>query len=136
MNFFLILFFISLTAIIFMIGRKFSLFKKNDTEGLNIPTENIMSDLFDVDKFKFFLVKKIKEIIHILTWIILKIYLISANFISKKRTEIILKIKHKFNKYRKKGGEKEVSKYLKIISEYRHKIKKIKHKIKQEEGIE
>ena len=39
--------------------------------------------------------------------------------------------------YRPNGeeGEKEVSKFLKMISTYKNKIRKIKHKIKQEEKM-
>ncbi|MEI7765587.1 MAG: hypothetical protein WCI93_03315, partial [bacterium] len=68
---------------------------------------------------------------------ILRIYILSLNFINKKRKELALKIKSYLNKnnHPEIEGKKEVSKYMKVISEYRQKIKKMKNKIEEEEGI-
>ena len=81
MNFFLILFFVSFFAIFFMIGRKLFLVKNNINEEEH--SENLLSGLFDFEKLKYLFIEKTKKIIHILTWIILRIYIISANFINK-----------------------------------------------------
>ena len=138
MYFFFILFFVSLGAITFMIGRKLLLINNSEKHILHLHPENLLSDLFDFDKLKDITIKNSKKFIHILVWIILRAHILSLNFINKKRTEISLKIKSKFNKNNPENPEekKDASKYIKMISEYRHKIRKIKHKIKQEEGIE
>ena len=135
MYFFFILFFVSLGAIIFMIGRKLLLINDSEKHIHHFYSENFLSDLFDFDKLKNSIIKNGKKFIHILIWITLRTYILSLNFINKKRTEIALKIRNKFNKNNTENTEeaKEPSKYIKMISEYRHKIRKIKHKIKQEE---
>lgn len=132
MNFFLILFFVSLGAISFMVARKWFLVKGTDQ---NHHLEHSILEPFDFDKLKYLVIKNLKKTAHILLWIFLRVYILSIDFINKKKNKILTIIKTKFNKY-KKEENKEASKFIKIISEYRHKIKKIKHKIKEEEGIE
>ncbi len=140
MYFFFILFFISLTAIILMISRKLLLI--NNIEGHNIdhPNELLVSGILDFDKIKHSTIKNAKKTIHALIWVTLRTYIVSVNFINKKRKEIVIKIKNKFRKHHHEIEEveekKEVSKYIKIISEYRQKIRTIKNKIREEEGIE
>ncbi len=137
MYFFLILFFLSLTAIIFMIGRKF--FILNNIEGQHINTEgdNFLSEMVDSDKLKKNIIVYGKKTLHTIVWVALRIYIISLNFINKKRKDIILKLKNRFNKNYKESSQekKEISGYMKVISEYRQKIRRIKHKIEVEEGI-
>ena len=138
MYFFFILFFLSLTAIIFMIGRKFILINNVKEHDID-HTETFLTDILDFDKIKHLLIENLKKIEHIFIWITVRTYLISKNFINKKSNEIIVKIKNRLQKDRQENiveEKKEVSRYIKIISEYRQKIRKIKHKIREEEGIE
>ncbi len=122
-----------------MIGRKFILLKNTSGEEAHQAGSTFISGVVDLDKVKHRAVENFKKIEHNLIWVILRTYLISRNFINRKRKEITLKIKNGLNKNRENNileEKKEVSKYIKIISEYRQKIKHIKHKIKEEEGIE
>ncbi len=137
MYFFIILFFVSLLAIILMIGRKFFLLKNTGVHHIHRNAENFLSEILDFDKIKDLTIKNSKKIIHTLIWLILRIYILSLNFINKKRKELALKIKSYLNKnnHPEIEGKKEVSKYMKVISEYRQKIKKMKNKIEEEEGI-
>jgi hypothetical protein len=138
MSLFLILFFVSLTGIIFMIGRNLLIFKHG--EGNVIQEESFFTEILNLEKLKHNSIKNLKRSGHTLIWITLRTYIISSNFINKKRKELGKKIKEKIHKYKKHPKEnqeqKEPSKYLKMISEYRQKIKRLKHKIKEEEGIE
>jgi hypothetical protein len=139
MYFFFILFFVSLGAIILMIGRKLSLVNDNLESSKAHTHEVFISGIFDFDKLKSTTIKNSKKLGHLLVWFTLRTYILSSNFLNKKRKEIILKIQNKINRNRNNNieeEEKEVSKYIKIISEYRQKIRKIKHKIREEEGIE
>ena len=140
MYFFFILFFVSLTAIILMISRKLLLINNTEGHSINHQNELLISGILDFDKIKKSTIKNIKKTIHTLIWVTLRTYIVSINFINKKRKEIVIKIKNKFRKHHHEIDEaeekKEVSKYIKIISEYRQKIRTIKNKIREEEGIE
>jgi hypothetical protein len=137
MYFFLILFFGSLGAIILMIGRKLLLINNLEIHSSDYDNRAFISNIFDSHKIKNSAIKISKRTGHTLIWIILRTYLVSMNFITKKGKEIGEKIKNRLNKNHDKLKEnKEVSRYIKIISEYRQKIKKMKYKIKEEEGIE
>jgi len=140
MYFFFILFFVSLLAIIVMIGRKFLLLKNASGEEALQAGSTFISGVVNFDKIKHTTTENLKKMEHNLIWTIVKTYLLSKNFINKKRKEIAEKIKKKLNKRFHKNNiqeeKKEISGYIKIISEYRQKIKHIKHKIKEEEGIE
>jgi len=136
MYFFFILFFISLAVIIFMISRKL-LLVNNSVE--NIKNETLLSDILDFDRIKHLTIINLKKASHTLLWIVLKTYIISSNFINKKRKELVEKIKSRMSKRHKEEDQpekKEVSKHIKIISEYRQKIRNMTHRIKEEEGIE
>ena len=139
MYFFLILFFASLVGIIAMISMKLALIEHKEHH--HEHHGGLLADILDVEKIKHDLIKNLKKGGRNLIWVILKIYILSLNFLKKKKGEIHQKIKGKIQKYKKSSGTenpeiKEPSKYLNIISEYREKIKKMKHKIKEEEGIE
>ena len=140
MYFFLILFFVSLGVITIMIGRKLLLLSNIEGHHHNSYLgEILISDMLDFDKLKNLTLKNGKKLGHATIWVTLRVYIISSNFVNKKRKEIVVKVKNKLNKNRKNNiqeEKKEVSKYIKIISEYRQKIKKMKHRIKEEDGIE
>ena len=140
MYFFLILFFFSLAVITIMIVRKLSLLSNIEGHHHNSYLgEILILDMLDFDKLKKLTIKNGKKMGHTTIWVTLRIYLISSNFVNKKRKEIVVKVKNRLNRNRHNSiteEKKEVSKYIKMISEYRQKIRKIKHKIKEEEGIE
>jgi len=139
MYFFFILFFVSLATISLMIGRKLILINNLEGHNAHNPTEAFLSEILDFEKIKHLTIKNGKKMGHTTIWIILRTYIISSNFINKKRKELIIKIKNRLSKHRpleNPNQPKEVSKYIKVISEYRQKIRHMKHKIKVEEGIE
>jgi len=123
-----------------MIGDKVLLINY-ETKHPEYNNENFLGEVVDFDKVKYSIAKNLKNGGHIFIWIVLRSYILSLNFLNKKRKEISKKIKEKMNKtkFDENGNpinKQEVSKYLKVISEYRQKIRRIKHKIKEEEGIE
>jgi hypothetical protein len=136
----LILFFVSLTGIVFLIAKKLLTLKQ--AEGpLAHSEESFFAEVVDWEKIKQSSVKNFKKGVHILIWIILRTYILSLNFLNKKRKALGKKIKEKLSSPHKhqegiSTEVKEPSKYLKIISEYRQKIKRLKRQIKEEEGIE
>ena len=140
MYFFYILFFISLAAIILLIGRKLSLVKNNINELEEHHEAGVfIASVFDLDQIKHSLLLSLKRFIHALIWVILRFYLLFSNFINIKRKELAQRIKARLNKNRQQNiaeEKKEVSKYIKVISEYREKIRHMKHRIKEQEGIE
>lgn len=138
MYFFFILFFVSLTVIILMITRKLSLLSSTNKEHIHVG-EILISDVIDFQKIKNSAIKNIKKILHSLVWFSLKAYILSLNFLKNKKNEFILKIKNKLGEHHHRDTNtenKEVSKYMQIISEYKQKIHKMKHRIKEQEGIE
>jgi hypothetical protein len=139
MYFFFILFFVSLAIIMLMIVRKLLLINNIEEHHTHHVDEMFLHKILDFKKIKYLTVENLKKIEHALIWIIVRTYLVSLNFINKKRKGIAIKIKSKLNRNYNDNileEKKEVSKYIKIISEYRQKIRKIKHKIKEEEGLE
>lgn len=134
--FFFILFFISLAAIIFIVGRRLILIE--NANKYHHISEIFVSDILDFDNLKHSAMKNGRKLGHSFMWMILRAYILSSNFINKKWKVVLEKIKSKLHKHRNEDEtqEKEGSKYIKIISEYKQKIKRMKHKIKEEEGIE
>lgn len=139
MYFFIILFFISLLAIIIMIGRKFMLLKNAEVGIERYEGATLVSGVIDFDKIKHTAIEGLKGFEHALIWVILRTYLVSKNLFKKTKKELAEKIKARLDRRHSENGiadKKEVSGYIKVISDYRQKIKHIKHKIKEEEGIE
>jgi hypothetical protein len=133
----LILFFLSLSGIIVMIGRKLVLVKNSPA----IEIQHAHPFVPDLQKIKHLTFKNSKKLGYIALFITLRFFIKSSNFIKTKSIFLIKELRNKFRKNKKNltnelTEKKEVSKYLKMISEYRHKIREIKHKIKEEEGIE
>ena|SRR3989344_8829845 len=130
----LILFFISLLGIVFMIGRKLVLIQNR--QSLNeIPAEEDRQ--FEIHPYikevKYITIKNIKKYGHISLVETLRFYIRSSNFLKNKYEEIKIKNIQYRNRLASDLPEKQVSKFLKMISDYKHKIREIKHKIHEEE---
>lgn len=128
----LILFFISLFGIGIMVGHKIFLIRN----GQLVKAEHHHIFIPDLEKMKHTGLRNAKKAGYIGTFIILRLSILSSNFIKTKSLALFKIVKEKINPIEKITEQKEVSKYLKAISEYRRKIRQMKHKIKEEEGIE
>ncbi len=130
----LILFFISLIGITFMVGRKLVLVK-NGHIVTSYPVHPFIPDLHKVRHLTF---KSIKNTIYIISFITIKSYIKSSNFLKNKYIDLKNKIKNiHMERSLKAGGirgKAEVNKFLKLMSDYKHKIREIKHKINEEEN--
>lgn len=131
MYIFLILFFISLLAIIAMIGRKLVLLHKGDIE---IAEKNAF-EVPHLEKVKHFTVQSMRKLGHAALVTTLRFYIRSMNFLKDKYEKIKTRIKNKSRINSITGERKEISKFLKIIGEYKQKIREIKHRIRKEEDL-
>ncbi len=128
----LILFFVSLSGITFMIGRKFFLIQNgvilNQTEDTFIPHHFF-------DEWKHSTVKNFKKYGYAGLVGSIRIYFRINNVLKNKYEELKFKIKNTYNKKNVVENEtkREVSKFLKMVSEYKSKVKKIKEMVKEEE---
>ena len=124
----LIIFFISLAGISVMIGRKLILLKRGQIQS----TEKISFEIPNSEEIKYFAVKNTKRYGHLTLVLILRFSIQSSNFLKRKHKEIKIKIENIINRYFPQK-EKEVSKFLKMVSDYKNKITKIRNKIIEEE---
>jgi len=136
MSIILATFFISLSGIILMIGRKLLLTSNHHVD----TSHNFIIDVPEIDEIKHITGKKVKRFSYILLVITLRIYVLAENIAKKKYSALKNKIQELKNKSRKNKGlavleTKEANKFLKTVSDYRTKINKIKQKIKEEEGL-
>jgi len=131
MYFLLTLFFISLIVITFMLGRKFLMLQN----GQAFEKQELIFKTPHFQEWKYMVIKNIKKYGYAGLVVTIRLYFRSANLLVNKYQEIKIEIKNRYDKKRNKNPnqQKEVSKFLKVISEYKHKIRKIKHKIKEEE---
>ncbi|MEK7572629.1 MAG: hypothetical protein AAB493_02105 [Patescibacteria group bacterium] len=136
MYFFLILFFISLSGIVLMIGKKliFADIKKGE------DAEKFILETFNLDEIKHIAISNVKKYGFIALVIILRFSIKSSHFLKSGYGEIKNKMRSVIKNYlthkEKEPKEKEASNFLKMVLDYKNKIRKIKHKIKEEEGIE
>lgn len=127
----LILFFTSLFAIIFMVGRKLAIIEHEQI----LNHKEVLFELPYLKEVKQVTIDNIKKHGHASLVTTVRFYLRSTNFLKNKYAEIKIKIKDRHQRNRINGEKKEISKFLKIIGDYKHKIREIKHKIKKEENL-
>jgi len=126
------LFFASLAAIAFMIGRKLALINN----GKVVVEERVMLAPFLYFKeFKYHLVKNLRKYGHITLIALIRSYIKLTNFLKKTYQELEENITRWIRETHIKGERKEISKFLKVIGDYKQKIRDIKHKIKEEENL-
>ena len=129
MYIFLILFFTSLSAIIFMIGRKLVLVQNGQ-----IPhKEGVFFEVRHLEKVRQATIRGAKKYGHQSIVTTLRLYIRSMNLLKNKYGELKIKMENWNKQSHINGEKKEISKFLKIIGDYKHKIKEIKHKIHEEE---
>lgn len=134
MNFFLILFFISLFGIIFMIGKRIQ--KKEEITNEEDTLNDTILDIPYVDEIKYITIKKIKEYGYVVLLSSIRLSMKSTHLVKKASKEVAEIVKNSLLKGSKESeNPKEVSKFLQLVTDYKHKLKKIKRKIREEEGL-
>jgi hypothetical protein len=127
--FILILFFTSLAAILFMVGRKLSLIKSGR---LSVP-EGMPFEIPYVKELRSLTLENLRKYEHMALVAVLRFYVQGTSLLKDKYREAKINLKNKIKKNHIDAEKKEVSKFLKIVSDYQHRIREIKHKIKEEE---
>jgi hypothetical protein len=118
-----------------MIGRKLLLLQNGQISYKESAETFLKAQYFEELKHSAF--KTIKKHRYTGLVTIVRLYVISSNFLKNKYEQIKIKIKDAYYKKINNGAKekREVPKFLKIISEYKHKIREIRHKIKEEENL-
>ena len=129
----LILFFTSLSATVFMVGRKLVLLRQQHGEVLN--HEEVLFELPYLKEAKHATIKGIKKHGYALLVGIIRLYVRSANFLKSKYEVLKSKLRNEHKAEQTTGDKKEISKFLKNVLEYKQKIREIKHRIKEEENL-
>lgn len=137
MNLFIILFIVSLLGIAFMIIRKLIPIRK----GAVIQEEFSHPFVPDIEKIKHITSVSTRRYGYMAVVGSVRLYVRFGNFL-KSNYEIAKSKLKNLRKNRKNGeaesptGEKEASKFLKMITDYKYKIRHIKTKIEREENKE
>ena len=117
-----------------MIGRKLILLKNGQLK----VQEEISFEIPYLKEIRILTIENIKKYEHLSLVVILKFYVRLTNFIKYTYGEVRNKIKNRSikNGSRLNGDlpERQVSKFLKMISDYKRRIREIKHKIHEEEN--
>ncbi len=128
----IILFFVSLTAIVVMLGRKLA----HVNSGEAVAQEHPHVFVPDFQKIKQLTKVNSKRYGYLLLVATLRAYVRSINMLKIQYRNLETKIKNmRRGSSETVSEEQQASKFLKMISEYKHKIRKIKHKIHEEEKI-
>ena len=123
----LILFFLSLIGISFMIGKKLVLIRNGNAT----HQEALPRIIPDIQTLKYTARKTTKQGVYIATVVLIRLYVQSGNLVKN----VYDRTKTKIQSLRKKDNtteNKEVSKFLKMISDYKYKVKHIKRQIEEE----
>lgn len=135
MSILLTTFFISLSGIIIMIGRKL-VFARGEQI---IELEHSHPFVPDLQKIKYSINKNTKKLGYVAVVLIIRFHVRSSRLLKQSYGEIKTKIKNRFTKNTntEEGGleKQEVSGFLKMISAYKNKIRGIRHRIRKEEDI-
>ncbi len=128
----LTLFFISLAIIILMIGRKVMLVRIGY---LVVPESLPHPFIEDIDKVKYSALRGSKKVLHMGTFMIVRVYVKISNFIKKGYQNIKIKAQRFYhgNSMDSLSSQKEVNKFLRVVTDYKKKISAIKSRIDQEE---
>ena len=125
-------FFISLISFSIMFERRLALLKSQDM--YEIEKKHSTLEVPYMLEIKDITIKGVKKVGYVSIVTTIRLYFRSINFL-KYRYEKLKAITKNVNREAKNGTEKEVSKFLKVVSDYKYKIRKIKHQIKEEEKM-
>ena len=117
-----------------MIGKKLILLKNGKIEHI----ERVLFDIPNLDQVKNVTVKNSKRYGYVILVETIRFYVrasILIKYIYFKTKKKIKEIYHRYFPHKiKENKEKEVSKFLRMVSDYKNKIKNIKDKIIEEEN--
>lgn len=134
-----ILFFISLVAIAFIIGRRLFILRREQKEigDVEIEYNEYLFEIPNIHTLKSLAIVNTKKVGYFMAVLSIKYYMKSSNFLKKQSVLLYKKIKEKINKKSDSPiqVEKPASNFLKTVKEYKQKIDRIKHKVKREEGL-
>ena len=131
MTIFLILFFLSLIGIIFMIAKKLLVLDKIQEKSNELP----LFETPNLREIKQTAISSARFLGHKTLLLILRIYIISANFLKQRKNHLFEKVKkvlHKRGVVKTPEINPEPSKFIKMVSDYKRKIRRMTHRIKQE----
>ncbi len=118
-----------------MFGRKLNLVRNGEIE-IN-ESINTALEIPYIAEIKQITVKKVKRFGYIGLVTSIRLYFRSTNLVKAKYQDLKTKMKNVQKTNAVEGTtEKEVSRFLKVVSDYKHKIRRIKHQIKEEEKID
>lgn len=132
MNIILSLFFISLSGILVMVGRKLAIIQNGEILTKEYPHPFVS----DLQKIKSITLIAINRYGYMSIVLLIRLQIKSTNFLKNKYKEIKNNIKNKIHQNQNgdtTGDVKEVSNFLKTISDYKKKLKNIKDRISNEE---
>jgi hypothetical protein len=132
MSLLFILFILSLLSISIMIGRKLVLLRNGELMG----REEIIIDVPVIEEIKLATGRTIRKVGYVSLVTGIRVYFRSANYLKARyedTKEKITELRNRNKTEEELADQKEISKFLKVISEYKHKIRTIKHKIREEE---
>ncbi|MBP9711907.1 MAG: hypothetical protein KBD55_02625 [Candidatus Pacebacteria bacterium] len=126
------LFILSLLSISAMIGRKLIVLRNGEF----LDKEEFSVEVPIFEEMRYVTGKTVKKIGYVTLVTSMRLYFRSTNFVKTKYHTTKIRIKDLRNKNKTLAqieDQKEISKFLQIISEYKGKIRTIKHKIREEE---
>ncbi len=136
MNIMLILFTISLLAIITMIARKLVQLRKSAE--MVLSEEEVLFEIPYIDEVTVLTTKNIRRYGYMSLATAIRLYFRSSALVKNTYNETKTRAKEVIERNKKlimksELGNREISGFLKTISEYKAKIDKLKHKIREEE---
>lgn len=134
MYFILILFFASLIAIIFMIGRKLLMLQNGHIIQKNFEGGAILR-VPALEEWRHLTIKGAKKHGYNALVSTIRFYFRTSNTIKNKYHEVKTGVTNMRKKNQAGAEKREISKFLKVISEYKKKIRRIKQKVKEEENL-
>ncbi len=114
-----------------MIGRRLLVLEK----GVILQEEKIVFAVPYLEEAKERATHNAKKYGYVTLVITLRWYFRSTNFFKHKYSVVKTKIKEYRIANSAESGNKETSKFLKVIGEYKGKIRELKHQIKKEENL-
>jgi hypothetical protein len=134
MTFVLILFFGSLVAITFMIGRKLKMLQSGQIV-VKGSIEEVSFKFPAIEEWKQIAAKGIKKYSYSSLVAVIRFYFRGVNILKTGYQKIKIRIIRFSKKSTLVPEKKETSKFLKVVAGYKRKIRRIKEKVKKEESL-
>ncbi len=126
----LITFFGSLILMIGMIGRKYMVIDRNSYDYMISGTN---FEIPYLDEMRETLILSLKKLENLTLTLLLRYHLKITTFLKTKHREIRRNLRSAMKRNKEAADEREVSKFLQMISHYKDRVDEIKERIKEEE---